>query len=408
MHSFKSMAVLALAITTFSLRAEPSVIVTLDSVGDRIRAENPDLAAARLRIQEALGRMKQSGRPDNPTLETSLENNTRFREGRFQIEISQRFPVTHRLRLEKEISLTELRSSESEVREVERLLIVQAKESVVKWLAARQRRDLLAKQAAMSEQLTASLTDAASRGEGSTLDAGQAKLESASLLIETRRLAAEEAELKGNLKSLLGMRTDESLSVGGSLPEPALPDHGADVSRRPDFQAAQWAALAAAQGVTLAQSRRYDDVEGGLYAAAERTEDAPKGYDNEAIIGLRVKIPLPLWNKNDGVIDEARARHQRKEMEAAALARAIRQEAATARAEMAEWATLLREISTTLLPLADEQSALTKSACQEGHGNIQFVLRSREKVLQLTNARLDALREFHLARVRHEAALATP
>jgi cobalt-zinc-cadmium efflux system outer membrane protein len=200
MHLFPSMAVLALAITTFSLRAEPSVIVTLDSVGDRIRAENPDLAAARLRIQEALGRMRQSGRPDNPTLETSLENNTRFREGRFQIEFSQRFPVTNRLRLEKEISLTELRSSESEVREVERQLIVQAKESIVKWLAARQRRDLLAKQAAMSEQLTAFLTDAASRGEGSALDAGQAKLESASLLIESRHLAAQEAELKGELK----------------------------------------------------------------------------------------------------------------------------------------------------------------------------------------------------------------
>jgi cobalt-zinc-cadmium efflux system outer membrane protein len=204
------------------------------------------------------------------------------------------------------------------------------------------------------------------------------------------------------------MRAGDSLSVGGSLPEPALPKRGADVSRRPDFQAAQWAALAAAQGVTLEQSRRYDDVEGGIFAAAERTEDAPKGYDNEAIIGLRVKIPLPLWNKNEGAIDEARARQQRKEMEAAALARAIRQEAATSRAEMAEWATLLREISTTLLPLAEDQSTLTEAAYQEGHGNIQSVLRSREKVLQLTNARLDALREFHLARVRHEAALATP
>jgi len=37
--------------------------------------------------------------------------------------------------------------------------------------------------------------------------------------------------------------------------------------------------------------------------------------------------------------------------------------------------------------------------------DIQTVFRSREKSLQLASTRLDALREFHLARVRHEAAL---
>ena len=34
--------------------------------------------------------------------------------------------------------------------------------------------------------------------------------------------------------------------------------------------------------------------------------------------------------------------------------------------------------------------------------DISTVFRAREKSLQLASARLDALREFHIARVRHE------
>jgi len=408
MSKFHSLAVLALAAMVYPLRAEPAVVVSLAGIGDRIRAQNPDLAAARLRIQEALGRMNQSGRLANPELETSIEHNPQFREGKIEVGFSQRFPVTGKLALEKEISLLELKASEAEVREVERQLVGQARAAVVKILATRQRRDLLREQSAASGKFAGFLSEIAAKGEGSPLDAGQAKLEAASLPMEIRQLDATEAALAGELKPLLGMRPAEGLSIGGTLPEPALPGAAADPSRRPDFQAAKLDAAAAAQGVALEQSRRYEDWEGGIFTGVERTEDAPEGYQNEAIVGVRLKVPLPLWNKNEGAIQEARAKKQRKEMEATALGRNIRLEAEAARAEMEEWAKMIREINDTLLPLADEQSALAETTFRNGQGEIQSVLRSREKRQQLAAARLDALREFHLARVRHETALAKP
>ena len=408
MSKILSTALLALATMAIPLRAEPAVVVSLSSIGDRIRAQNPDLAAARLRIQEALGRMNQSGRLANPEIETGLEHNSRFREGKFEVGVSQRFPITDRLRLEKNVSLTELKSSEAEVNEVERLLTGQAREAVVKILAMRERRKLLREQTTVSKEFADFLSGIAATGEGSPLDAGQAKLEATSLALETRKLDAEETSLIGQLKPLLGIRPGEALSVGGNLPEATLPGTTANPSQRPDFQAAQLAALAAAQGVTLEQAKRYDDVEGGIFAAAERTQDAPQGYDNEAIIGLRFKIALPFWNKNEGAIQEAEAKKIRKEMEAVALGRGIRLEAEAARAEMQEWAKMIAEINDTLLPLADEQTKLAEDAYRNAQGEIQSVLRSREKRLQLAAARLDARREFHLARVRHETALAKP
>jgi cobalt-zinc-cadmium efflux system outer membrane protein len=401
-------AMLALASMTLPLRAEPAVVVSLASIGDRIRAQNPDLAAARLRIQEALGRMNQSGRLANPELETGIEHNSRFREGKFEIGVSQRFPVTGRLQLEKDVSLTELQSAEAEVREVERQLTGQAREAVVKVLATRQRRELLREQSAVSKEFADFLSEAAGKGEGSSLDAGQAKLEATSLAMEMRQLDASETAFVGELKPLLGMRPGEALSVGGTLPEASLPNAAADPSRRPDFQVAKLGALAAAQGVALEQARRYDDVEGGIFTGIERTEDAPEGYENEAIVGVRFKIALPFWNKNEGAIQEAEAKKIRKEKEAVALGRGIRLEAEAARAEMQEWAKMIGEINDTLLPLADEQTKLAEDAYRNAQGEIQSVLRSREKRLQLAAARLDALREFHLARVRHETALAKP
>ena len=408
MSKFSLVAVLAPAFMCLPLRAEPAVVITLAGVGGRIRAQNPDLAAARLRIQEALGRMNQSGRLANPELQTAIDHNPSFREGKFEIGLSQRFPVTGRLQLEKEVSLTELKSAEAEVREVERQLIGQAREAVVKVLATRQRRELLHEQSAVSKEFSDFLSEAAGKGEGSALDAGQAKLEATSLAMEMRQLDASETAFVGELKPLLGMRPGEALSVGGTLPEAALPTAAADPSRRPDFQVAKLDALAAAQSVALEQARRYDDVEGGIFAGAERTEDAPEGYENEAIVGVRFKIALPFWNKNEGNIQEAQARQERKEKEAVALGRGIRLEAEAARAEMEEWAKLIGEINDTLFPLADEQTKLTEAAYRNGQGEIQSVLRSREKRLQLAAAKLDALREFHLARVRHETALAKP
>ena len=396
---------MACALSFHPLVAEPAVVVTPGNIADRVRSQNPDLAAARLRIREAVGRMTQAGRLDNPELELGLEHNSRFREGRFEIGFSQRFPVTDRLRIEKGISLTELKAAEAEVREVERQLIAKARSLLVKVLAARQRRELLREQSAVAGQFADFLSETAAKGEGSPIDAGQARIEAASLTTELRQIDASEVALAGELKPLLGMRAGEALQISGMLAAPVLPAVAVDPAHRPDYQAATLNAQAAATTVSLEQARRYEDVEGGLFAAAERTEDAPEGFENEAIIGLRFKFALPFWNKNEGAIQEAVARQQRRKMEVVALGRGIRLEAEAARAEMNEWLRLVTEIDDTLLPLAGEQTTLAETAYRNGQGDIQSVLRAREKNLQLAAAKLDALREFHLARIRYEAAL---
>ena len=395
----------ALLVVNNRLAADQYVVLTLEGVTERVRAQNPDLAAARRRIDEAVGRMKQAGRIKNPELQTSFENNADFREGKVEIGLSHRFPVTDRLSLEKGISITLLKAAEMEVREVERQLVALAKTTVIRLLAIRQRRELLRNQIALALEFSEKLSIASQKGEGSALDTATARLEAASISAQIRQLDAAEAAAVGELKPLLGMHAGESISVGGTLAPSSVPENDVNPALRPDFQAAMLAVDAARQGMDLQQALRYDDVEAGFFAAAERTEDAPNGYDNEGIFGLRFRIPLPLWNNNEGAIEEAQATHERRKLEATALARQIRLEAESDRAQMIEWAKLIRELDETLLPLAAEQSKAADEAYAQSQTDIQTVFRSREKSLQLAATRLDALREFHLARVRHEASL---
>lgn len=385
--------------------SEAVLIVTFNNIPDRVRRQNPDLAAARFRVQEAIGRMRQSGRHANPEMELGLAGNNSWQEGGVEIGILQRFPVTNRLQLEKEISATEIKAAEAEIREVERNLIAEARKGLVDVLAIREKRKLEKKQASLSESLAKFVGEAAAVGEISPMDAGQARLEAAKLANEIRLLDAAEAAAVGALKPLLGMKPSALLHVSGTLPPAEFPSGAVDPDHRPDYQAARLNADAAAQGIALEESRQYNDIEVGVFAGLERSEDAPDGFENEGIFGLRLKIPLPLNDRNTGNIDAARARFQRKKHEAAALARAIRHEAKTARDEMIEWEKLLRETTGTLIPLAAEQAALAETAYRDGQGDLQSVLRAREQQLEIALSKLEALRNFHLARVRFEAAI---
>ena len=398
---------LFLILIASAIHAEPALVLTPAGIADRVRAQNPDLAAARLRIQEALGRMRQAGRLPNPSLETAFENNAAFHEGRLEIGLAQRFPLTNRLAVEKSISVTELKAAEAEVREVERGIVAQARLAVVQAIAIREQRQILRRQADLANALAEQIAAAAAKGEASSLDAGLARLEASSLTVEILQLDAAATAVAGTLKPLLGMTPDAALHIDGTLAEPTTPTEPGDPSRRPDLQAALLNAEAAGQGVALEEARSRDDIEAAIFAAAERSEDAPNGLENEGIIGFRLSIPLPLRNRNEGNIEAARATHQRRQLEAVALDRNIRLEAEAARLEMQHWAELHRQLGTDLIPLAEQQATAAETALTSGQGDAQRVFRAREKQLELAVSRLDALREFHLARVRLESALAT-
>jgi len=383
------------------LLAGEALVVTLPSIGDRVRSQNLELRAARHAIDEALGLHKQAGRLQNPELDFSLKTNDRNTEPGFDIGFNQKFPVTGRLRLEKQVGATQVEAARKEVDLVENRLVGEARSLLVELLALRGRQKLLAEQAGLLDQLAGFTAEAAERAEASPIDVGQAKLEKARIDAECLRLEAEIKCSEVEIKPLLGMQEDEELVISGELPGIDPPPAAARGTEPPSVALARLEVQRAEQLTELEQALRYEDVKVGIFAGVDRTVDAPGAPENEGMIGLRVMMPLPLWNNNEGNIEAARAVASRRKGELQALEQRLALETATLREEMQRWALLATEIETKLLPLADAQTTDADKAWRNGQVSLLSVLKSREQGIELAVARLDALKNYHLARVRY-------
>lgn len=380
--------------------------ISLGAIRARVLAGNPDLAAARWKIAEAKGRLLGAGRLANPEVEVERKPNIRSRGSEFALSAGfvQRFPLTNRLSLEKAVSRAQLAASEAELRDAERKLVGEARLLSVKWLAVEQRRGILARQEKLADELAKYAENNAAKAEGSSLEASQARLEAKHRGLEIAKLTSEQTAMAGELKSLLGLAAPETLRLVGDL-SISQPERKSSASR-PDIQEAEHQAEATAQAMALARAKRWDDLSVGFSAEHERAEDAPGGLKRDNFIGLKLSLPIPFWNKNEGEIAEKTAAHRRALSEVLARRAKADAEAETASDEAKQLASVISEIDGSLLPAARENVATTEAAYQQAQTSLAEVLRARERFLEIELNRLEATRDLALAKIRHETATA--
>lgn len=386
-----------------------SLALTLNTIGEAIRRFNPDLTAAQRRIDEARARVEQSGLLSNPTLSTSFENDPNFREIGFQVGFNQAFPITGRLRLEKQVTKAELAVAVAEVADVERRIIGEAREMAVQFIALQRQKNLRGEQLKVAMELVDYIEGAAEKGEVSQLDAVQAKLEANQLEIEIRQLETRTHQFTGVLKTLIGLKPSDSLTLAGTLDNVSMPPrHDLDLRQRMDYEAAQASALAANRAVKLEKARKWQDITAGLFAGYSREEDLPMGLEDEQRIGFQISIPLPIWNNNQGAVKEREATERRLRTATIALGNRIRNDVQTDYLLMSAQAALANDIESILLPDSRNQMENTTTAFRNGLVDLLQVLRARDQHLRLQSALLTARRDFHLARVRYETGLGQP
>jgi cobalt-zinc-cadmium efflux system outer membrane protein len=217
-------------------------------------------------------------------------------------------------------------------------------------------------------------------------------------------MEAETLGLRGALKPMLGIATKDSLALTGNLTATRLPESAA-WQKRPDYQLAQTRTEAAQTEAELAKAKRWQDMSAGFFATREQQDVTPQNTERTGFVGFRFSLPLPLWNRNQGEIAEKAASAERARLEKDALASQITSEADTARREMEANAALLRETRDQFLPLVLEQTHKLEKAYEAGQTDLLTVLRARDQRLELESGALDAARDFHLARIRYEAAV---
>jgi cobalt-zinc-cadmium efflux system outer membrane protein len=383
-----------------------AVEVDLQEVGTRVSAGNPDLAAARFMLDEAAGRFLGAGRLMNPEVQFSGDRMYQGPERGFGVALMQRFPVTARLRLEKSVTAAQLKAAEAEVRDRQRMLVAEAEAMAVEILGTKGEIAVAERQAVLADKLV-DLTTARAAASESAVDAAQMRLEARRQRNAIQRMQSEVARMTEQLKPMIGLSGTQPLAVTGTLRRMAPPPReAAPGDSRPDIAAAKGRADAAAEAVNLAKARKWEDVSVGVMVDQARRMDMPDGLRDETMVGLRLSIPLPFWNRNQGEIAETKAMHGRSLAEVTALRRKAAAEAAAAREEMVQLLPFIIENEEQLLPLARQQIERLREAYANNRATIQDLLRARDQLLMLEMESVRALRDFHLARTRWRAAVA--
>jgi cobalt-zinc-cadmium efflux system outer membrane protein len=192
--------------------------------------------------------------------------------------------------------------------------------------------------------------------------------------------------------------------VNGKLTPPSGNRKSSDPAQRPDVLAAKSRAEAAQFVVREQQARRLEDIGAGVSYSNDRTIDDPNPIQTDRTIGFRFSLPLPLWNNNSGRIHEATAAAARAEKEVAVARLTAGAEVLSARNAMDAYAKILSELDSKVLPQAAQLEEQLRASYSTGQTPLVEVLRARSRRLDLQRQRLDALRDYHLANIRHSSA----
>lgn len=382
-----------------------ALTLPLDRAAPYALAHSPELKAARQRIEEAKGRHIAAGKPQNPDLELEWSRASGGSR-RTSIVLLQRFPVTARLQLERSVSRAQLAAAEAEVRDGERRFSAEVASECVKISALQDQLSLRAQQIANTRDQEQFIRKRSEQGEAPATDIRQLELEARQLEVEILQLQITRAAAIGDLKIRLGLPVQETLTITGGLPSPrSSVAEGQHFVNRADLELARHEVDATKQMVKLAVASKWQDIGAGLLVENERTESSVSSASTDRFVGFRITVPLPVWDRNEGKIQETGAAARRAALELDALAAKIQGEVHTTRGEMHSLARLAAEMDDSLLPKAKDLEDQLRSAYESGLVPFIESLRARARRLELTQRRIDVLRDYHLARVRYEAAI---
>lgn len=385
--------------TSFS---PPSGTIALGDALDAALHGNPELAVAAdgVRIQD--GRVTQAGVLPNPELRGNIDNfagsgdNRGFDASESALRITQLVELGGKRARRRDLAGLERDAAQwdYEVRRAE--VLAATARAFVAVLTLQERVALAARERRLAEESAGAVAAQVQAGVGAPAEALRARLaiDQSDLL----RLARERelAAARIALATTWGSASPSFERVAGQLeamaPPPSLAALLDGIDANPDL--ARWTTELAAReaAVALEEARAVPDVTVGA---------GPSYYADAGGAGLVVDfaVPLPLFNRNQGSIDAARA--ARRQADAARRAADTDARAALARvhAVLADAYDRAVRLQRDMLPAADAAWQRTREAYAAGAVRSLDVLEAQRALFSLRDQRLDALAAYHDASI---------
>ncbi|HKV35086.1 MAG TPA: TolC family protein [Pyrinomonadaceae bacterium] len=389
----------------------------------RALASNGELAAARLEIERARGRLRQAGLRPNPTLD--FEQTTgRYTGSTGESETSVGLAVPLELggkrRKRIELAQAEFEAVEAEVADRERRLTNEVLALYSEVLAAIRELGTLEELNNLDLQTTRFVQAQVNEGETAPIELNQ-------LRVEVERLRSRRALVEGRLqstmlrlKSLTGVAPQELLRLRENIAAPSLPappgsvDAAVDIAlrTRPDLRLARLNEEVAQAGLRLTRAQGVPDVTPFTRFSYGRSvfDDTPVGVlrDRDKLLTVGVSVEIPVFNRNQGLKTEAsvaisQAQKRREFMEAIVQAEV---QSAFARYEAARAAVSTFEQG--VIPRSAENIRTIRAAYQIGAFSITDLLVEQRRLVDAQREFTDALVEQYRALADLQAAIGVP
>ncbi len=407
----------ALSFGGLTARAEPlATNLTPDSAVLIAVNENRDLIAARFAVRQAEGRLLQAGLWPNPEFELARQRDTAFgNEGEYNLSagFKQRFPITGRLQKARNVARVDVAMAAAEIRNQERLLIGEVLGRARELQVLREQLNINSEIQKTLQQLVDVSEKRLKAAETSEADVNLAKLELQKVILSRATLLTEEDTAKVELNRLMGRAPQSPIEIIGTynieIDLNALSDAmRRAVPNRPDRQLAALAINHAAAEINLARAQKWEDWTVGFgYSRDNQVFKKPIGNQVDQFLGLSVSIPLPLFNKNQGRIQEAQAAEERAQAELSALELRILAQLQAAKNQMARLLTVLRQYREESITLAEKNVALLQQGYANGLANITAVIQAQQQLTDLRVLLLQATRNLLRIQIEFETGAAS-
>ena len=336
-------------------------------------------------------------------------------ENTITLGISQEFLTGGKREKRLQVAEKELFSFDNRISNTERLLRLEVKTVYYDLLLAHSQFGLAQKAEELNIRLLRIAGERLAAGEVAELDVNLAKVEAARA--EGRKIDAERetAPAQQRLLLLMGSPPDETVNVSGSLDAGALAGELVELKKqalkiRPDLKALKSETEKAEAEVLLARADRLPNVTLGAGYTREHTLTslgAVEEKNTNNLIGMRISVPLPLFDRNQAGQQQASARRNSTESRYLFALQSIEREVEAAHARLNSAQKAVSLYRTGILPQLEENLKLVQEAYQLGEVGILAVIEEQKKFIEVNDGYLTALYNRNTAVAKLEAAVGT-
>jgi len=378
-------------------RVEKVARLTLEQALELAERLHPALTASQAEITGAAGRALQAGLFPNPELVARIEAaplNDRFTEqADYIVGVSQPVPLGGRLSAARQVEVADqnrLRYEHDSTRLDIRRQVQQSFATALYWQRVTQTRAEDVEIAANGVTVANARLEA---GDAIPAEVAQAEIEQHRAQVNLERARSRQQQAMEALAVAVGAPTLEVGALEGALEPPsAVPAFEAlssQLKANPVAAAAEAAVAVQQARVDLAHARRIPDI--ALDLAYRRIGD----IDNAVDVGIR--MPLALFDRQQGALHEARSALVAAEALAQARENELLLELRTAYGTLTRALDTVTQLRQIILPRAEGVLRVTETRYTTGDVSLSELLPVRRDWTELRLDYLDALHELNQA-----------